>query len=65
MDIKEQVALIGRQALKASRELVSLGTRRKNIILDAMADELESCKKDIVAANAQDVQEAENNGLSA
>lgn len=64
MDIKEQIGLVGRQALKASRELVGLSSRRKNIILNAMADELEARKKDVFAANAKDIQEAENNGLS-
>lgn len=64
MDIQEEVALIGKQALTASRALIALTSRRKNTILNAMADELESRKKDIIAANAKDIQEAENNGLS-
>ncbi len=62
MDIKEHVEMIGSQALKASRELIALTSRRKKTILDAMADELESRKNDILEANAKDIQEAENDG---
>jgi len=64
MEIKEQIEMIGHQALKASRELVGLNLRRKNTILNAMADELEIRKPAIIQANAKDIQEAENNGLS-
>lgn len=63
MDIKAHVEMIGMQALKASRELLSLSSRRKNTILNGMADGLESRKKEVLAANAKDIQEAENNGL--
>ncbi len=64
MDIKAQVELIGRQALKASRELVGLTSRRKNAILNAMADGLEANRKKVLEANEKDIQEARNNGLS-
>lgn len=64
MDISEQISATGRQALKASRQLVALNSRRKISILNAMADELESRRKSILDANARDVMEAQNNGLS-
>jgi glutamate-5-semialdehyde dehydrogenase len=55
---------IGQRALAASRELVPLKTRKKNNILLAMADELEARREAIQAANATDIEEGRNAGLS-
>ncbi len=55
---------IGQRALAASRELVPLKPRKKNAILLAMADELEARREAIQAANAIDIEEGRNAGLS-
>ncbi len=64
MDLHEEMIQIGTEALKASRELVMLGTRSKNSILHAMADELDAQKESIKAANKIDMDEGHNNGLT-
>jgi glutamate-5-semialdehyde dehydrogenase len=55
---------IGQRALAASRELVTLKSRKKNNILLAMADELEARRETIQSANAIDIEEGRNAGLS-
>jgi len=55
---------IGQRALNASRELVPLKARTKNAILLAMAAELEARREAIRAANAIDMEEGRNAGLS-
>ncbi len=64
MDLHEEMIQTGTQALQASRELIMLGTRKKNSILQAMADGLESQKENIKTANKLDMDEAKNNGLA-
>ncbi len=64
MSLHDDMLTIGRQALDASRELVLLKARRKNTILLAMADELEARRDQIRAANARDMEAAEQAGLS-
>lgn len=64
MNLHEEMIQIGTQALQASRELIMLGTRKKNNILHAMADELETQKEKIKVANKLDMDEATNNGLA-
>jgi glutamate-5-semialdehyde dehydrogenase len=56
---------MGQRAKEASFALASLGQRKKNAILEAMADELEQRRKEIQAANAKDLAEARKAGLSA
>lgn len=65
MSLHSDMIEMGDRALAASRELVLLNTRRKNTILHAMADELEAREKQIQEANALDIREGENDGLSA
>ena len=65
MDIKEEIHRMGRQALAASRELAKLTTEQKNTILHAMADGLLAAEEAILAANAEDIEAAEANGLTA
>ena len=64
MTLRENIRMTGECALTAVRELVQLNSRRKNNILRSMADELDARREAIAAANAEDVQEAHNAGLS-
>lgn len=64
MDVKEQVLKIGADALAASRALAKLSTRKKNAILEAMADELDAQRAAIKAENARDLAAGKANGLS-
>ncbi len=65
MDVKEQVLKIGADALAASRELARLSTRKKNAILEAMAEELDAQRGFIQAENTKDLTAGKVNGLSA
>ena len=56
---------VGMRAQSAARELNRLNARKKNLILDAMADALEAQHAAITAANEKDLAEAKNAGLSA
>ena len=64
MSLHDDMLAIGSQALAASRELVLLRARKKNTILLAMADGLDGERESVRAANAKDVEEARNAGLS-
>ncbi|MEI8243467.1 MAG: glutamate-5-semialdehyde dehydrogenase [bacterium] len=64
MSLHDEIRLLGDQALAASRRMVSLSARRKNAILEAMAQEIAACRAAIQAANVQDVAEAGAAGLS-
>ncbi len=64
MSLHDDMVAIGQRALAASRELVPLKSRKKNNILLAMADELERRREAIQAANAIDIEEGRNAGLS-
>ena len=64
MDVKEQVLKIGEDALAASRELAKLSTRKKNAILEAMAEELEAQRVSIQEENKKDLAAGKDNGLS-
>ncbi|MGR6432771.1 glutamate-5-semialdehyde dehydrogenase [Rhizobium sp. PAMB 3174] len=55
---------IGRNAKAASRKVAIASTERKNQALLAMADALASASKDILAANAIDLQNAARNDLA-
>jgi glutamate-5-semialdehyde dehydrogenase len=65
MDLHAQIVEIGEKAVKASRALAALKTRKKNTILQAMADSLETEKARLLQANARDMAEGENAGLGA
>ncbi len=64
MSLHDDMVAIGQRALAASRELVPLKPRKKNSILLAMADELDARRETIQAANAIDIEEGRNAGLS-
>ncbi|NKB24986.1 MAG: glutamate-5-semialdehyde dehydrogenase [Kiritimatiellae bacterium] len=55
---------IGDQAVKASRTLASLTSRKKDAILEAMVGELEGRRDELKVANAEDLKRAEKEGLS-
>ena len=62
--IKEQVLELGRNARRASRELMGWSAEQKNRALESMAEELESRTPQIREVNGRDVAEARENGLS-
>lgn len=64
MDTKTAVLLIGRHAKDASHELARLSSRKKNIILEAMADELDAQRETIKAENAKDLDAGKASGLN-
>jgi glutamate-5-semialdehyde dehydrogenase len=64
MGLHEEMLTIGQQALAASRELVLCNTRKKNAILDEMADALDKRRPDIGEANRLDVEAGKAEGLS-
>ena len=55
---------LGEKAKIASRELLRIGTKTKNDVLLAIADELINKKEEIKAANKIDLEKGEKNGLS-
>ena len=63
-EIQSAILDMGRKARAASRELVKLTTEQKNVILLAMADEIEARQGSILEANAKDLSRAAENGLS-
>lgn len=65
MDLHQEMIQMGAQALKAGRELVRLSTRKKNVILEAMAGEIDQQRELIKAANDVDLEAAKAGGLSA
>ena len=64
MTLHEQMLDMGRRAVAAAHALATLGPRRKNLILEAMADELQAARESIKAANARDMAAARQSGLS-
>lgn len=64
MDTQTEIESLGDRAVAASRELVSLSARKKTVVLQAMADELDACRDEIRSANALDMQAASASGLS-
>lgn len=65
MDVKEQILKIGVDALAASRELAKLPSRKKNAVLEAMAEELDAQRTFIQKENAKDLAAGKKNGLGA
>lgn len=63
MNLHDEMVKVGESALEASRELVQLNSRKKNVILLSMADELEAHRKEIMAANELDMNAARDAGL--
>jgi glutamate-5-semialdehyde dehydrogenase len=64
MTLEQEIHTIGRRAREASRALARLSASQKNKILIAMADELVVRSPEILAANAEDTEAAEKNGLT-
>ncbi len=58
------MAAMGDRALLASRELLRLNSRKKNTILQAMADALENGREKIATANQMDIEQGTQDGLS-
>ena len=65
MNLHDQMIEMGDHAVIAARELAVLTTRKKNKILEAMAQELDDRRTDIQEANARDLEAGEAAGLSA
>lgn len=65
MSLHEDMIQMGDRAVAASRALARLSSRRKNSILQAMADELDAARAAIKAANAADMEAGRKAGLSA
>ncbi len=64
MNLHDEIVQMGQRAVRAARSLARLSARRKNSILEAMADELEARRAEIHAANARDMQAGRAAGLS-
>ena len=64
MDLRQELALLGRQAKAASRSLALLSTAEKNDCLLAMADALEQNSAAIQQANTRDMKASTESGLS-
>ena len=62
--LRETIEAMGRRARQASRALAVLPSERKNAILRAMADGIESETARILEANAKDTAAARERGLS-
>ena len=64
-NLAETLRLIGDQAQAAARRMVGLSTRRKNAILNAMAEALEARRDQIREANDRDLEAARSAGIPA
>jgi len=64
MNLHETMIEMGDRALTAERQLATMGTRRKNLILEAMAESLEASRIKIKEANARDMAASRESGLS-
>ena len=64
MSLHDDILLMGDRAVAASRELARLSGRRKNIILEAMAEELNACREMLKAENAKDMDAGKQSGMS-
>ena len=64
MRLRDELTAQGKAAREAAQILASLSAEIKNKVLAAMADELESRKDLIIAANRQDLTAGEQAGLS-
>lgn len=65
MSLHEDMVALADKAVKASRALAKLTSRKKNTILEAMADELDQRRDAIKAANQLDMEAGRQAGLSA
>lgn len=65
MGLHEDMLMLGNKAVAASRELARLTARKKNTILLAMADEIESSREILKQANTRDLEAARASGMTA
>jgi glutamate-5-semialdehyde dehydrogenase len=65
MSLHDEMIQMGDRAVAAARALARLSARRKNSILQAMADELDARRADIKAANEKDMEAGRQGGLPA
>lgn len=59
-----EIHAMGERAQKASIDLARLTSRKKNAILEAMANELDARRNEIKAANLRDLEEGKKAGLA-
>lgn len=64
MNPPEEIRALGRNAREAARELSRLSSRRKNLILEAMARETQARRAQIAEANRMDLEAARAAGRS-
>ena len=64
MTLHETMIDMGDKSVAAARQLATLGTRRKNLILEAMAESLDANRVRIKEANARDMAASRAAGLS-
>jgi glutamate-5-semialdehyde dehydrogenase len=64
MSLHDDMLLMGDRAVTAARALVRLSSRRKNAILEAMAEELNARREIIKTSNAKDLEAGKQGGLS-
>lgn len=64
MTLHDEMVEMGRRAVTAARKLAQLSCKKKNAILEAMADELDARRAELKAANARDMEAAKAAGLS-
>jgi len=64
MNLHDTMIEMGDRALTAERQLATMGTRRKNLILEAMAESIEASRVKIKEANARDMAAGRESGLS-
>ncbi len=64
MNLHEEMVAMGDRAVVAARALAQLSARRKNSVLEAMAEELDARRETLKAANARDMEAAKQAGLS-
>jgi glutamate-5-semialdehyde dehydrogenase len=64
MNLHDEMIALADRAIAASRQLVLLPARQKNLILQAMADAVEERRADILAANRADLDDGRQAGLS-
>lgn len=64
MTIHDEMIAMGDRAVRAARELAGLTTRKKNSILEAMAEEMDARRSDIHHENAKDLAAGKEAGLS-
>ncbi len=64
MSLHEEMIQMGDRAVAAARALARLSARKKNVILEAMADSLEAQRAKIKTANGRDLEAARAQGMA-